>query len=226
MTEEIERAVEASTAGSDKKLLITIAIIAIVFAAFFVFRHYQNTTDQVVTIDDLHQMNLNGELKEEQGYVYNGFSFVFNDGLWYTKIQINEAAFQVPLHFGPRDVEGITIKGAINESFNTGSDVYITFNPLSENLGYVSLASSELAQNMVTAIKRRPVGACDRNETTACSDRPIITCETTTNPVIYLLQKSGPEIELRGNCMILRGLEYDLVKAVDHLLLQWYGIMQ
>jgi len=224
---EIERAVEEDVREkqSNKWLYIMVAVIIVGFAGFFIYTNFfSSPTGAVVTIDDLHEQNIDGKLSQDEGYMYNGFSFVNFDGLWYTKIIINEQPYSIPLHFGPIQVENVTVGGEVSENFNKYQDIYIAIDPLAEDSDYTALAASELAQNMAAAIKRRPVGACTVNETATCTFRPIVSCDTTERPIIQLLQEPGPDVELDDNCITLRGQGYDLVRAVDALLFLWYGI--
>lgn len=229
----IERAVEDTAeenpadqadSSSTKYFYIILAVIVLLFASIIAFRQFTTPTG-AATFDEMHELNLRGKLSPEKGYVYNGFSFVFFDGLWYTKISIGEKDFQVPLHFGPREIEAINVSGSLSSAFNRGNEVYVTVNPVSSDQDYIALAASELAQNLAVAIKRRPIGACDRNETIMCQDRPIATCETTDKAMVYLESAAGPEVEFKDRCIIARGIGPDLVKAVDHIVLQWYGVI-
>src|SRR3989338_5288068 len=99
------------------------------------------------TIDELHQKNLAGELSEEEGYVYKGYSFVFANGLWYTQLQFNEKLIDLPLHFDPAYADK-----------------------------YVALSAAEMSLSLYKAIGREPIAACTKNETLACSKRPIVNC--------------------------------------------------
>ncbi|MBI4153227.1 hypothetical protein HY497_01775 [Candidatus Woesearchaeota archaeon] len=225
----IERAVEDDSPeeqqkSSDKLFYIILATILIIFISIIAFRQLTTPTG-ALTFEEMHELNLNGKLSPDKGYIYNGFSFVFFDSLWYTKVTVGQNDFQVPLHFGPRDVEGLNVSGSLSPDFNRGSEIYVVVNPISSDQDYIALAASELAQNLAIAIKRRPVGACDRNETTMCEDRPIVTCETTDKAMVYLESEPGPAIEFKDRCIIARGLGLDLVKAVDNLILQWYGVV-
>jgi len=208
-----------------KKFLYLIGIIIFIFIAFLAFNFISQSTPtgNIITIDELFQKNLQGDLPEEQGYFYNEFSFVFFDGLWYTEVQPNQNTYQVPLHFGPKDLENISIKGKLDDRFQKG-DVYLTFNPLTSD-DFLGVAIGEISQSVSRAIGRKPIGACDRNETTSCQNRPIINCTNTDQAVIFFSQEPGPEIELKGNCLIIKGQEYDIVKAADRVLMQWYKIM-
>ncbi len=225
----IERAVETENEdpATSTYFYVFLVIIILAFASIAVYKYATSSQNRPLTIEDLHELNLKGKLPPEKGYITNGFSFVLFDRLWYTKIEAGDNLYQIPLHFGPNDVKNVVINGnGVDKEFNNGTDVYLVVNPLSPDSKYIALATSELAQNMITAIKRRPVGACDRNETSMCIDRPIITdCEKSGKPVVYLIQENGPAIDFKGNCVILRGVQSDLVKAVDRLLMKWYNIL-
>ncbi|MCK4589932.1 MAG: hypothetical protein KAT77_05805 [Nanoarchaeota archaeon] len=210
-----------------KKFIIMVAAIAIIFLAIIAFVPIKNyffpPTGQVITITDLFQQNLQGELPEEEGYIYNGYSFILYQGLWYTEVQQDNKIFQIPLHFGPKDLEDVEVTGELHPTFQYG-DIYITFDPLITS-DYISTSIGELTQNLAVIIQRKPVGACTINETDACRDRPIINCTNTKKPVVYFNYDDGPAVELKGNCLVLKGKEYDLLKATDRAILQWYKIM-
>ena len=226
---DIERAIDEIEPEEDnhsnRSFYLAVGVVVLLFAGFLGYQQYAVPTG-ALTFDELHQLNLNGKLDEEKGYVYNGFSFVLFDKLWYTDIDKSGVNYRIPLHYGPRDVLDIPVFGNVSREFNVGTDVYVTVNPLSSDQDFIALSASELAQNLAVAIQRRPIGACDRNETSMCGERPIVTCETTDKAMIYLLTEEGkPSVQLKGKCIIVRGVGYDLVKAVDRLILQWYGIM-
>jgi hypothetical protein len=224
---KIEKAIEEDVKekSSDKYFYAIAAVVVIGFGVFFLLGQLFGTPD-IFTLDDLHNQNIEGDITGETGYLYNGFSFVFVDGLWYTRIQTGNKAYEIPLHFGPRDVENVEKIGTLHDSFNDGDEVYIVVDPLSENSDYTALAASELAQNMAIAVGRRPIGACDKNETSMCQSRDIVTCDTTDKPLVHLLQEPGPSVEYDGRCITLRGEGLDLTKAVDYLLLKWYQVIQ
>jgi len=58
----------------------------------FAIKFIRGPTAQVITIDELHQKNLKGE-ESDINYVYNGFSFVFINGMWYTQVQKEDTVF-------------------------------------------------------------------------------------------------------------------------------------
>jgi hypothetical protein len=217
-----------------KKILILIgaliAIFIIIFAGIYIAR--MRSTEKIVTIDDLHQKNIEGE-ESEVNYVYNGFSFVYINGMWYTQVELGDALLDLPLHYSPREVEDVQINGTINKSFMR-KEIYITFNPTEDNQKYVALAASELTLSMAKGMGITPVAACDRNESDdelkqieidkACTNRSIITCES-GEAAVYLLQQEPMQVEMKGNCVLVQGVGLNLTKAVDRLLYEWYGVM-
>lgn len=158
--------------------------------------------------------------------VYDNFVFSKLDGvLWYWQWQDGKDLYTIPMRYTPYEVEQVVIEGELNESFNKYREAYITFDPLSDNFTSLTLAAAELTQSMVTALKVKPIAACIRNETDTCEARPIITCENTHKPVIYLKEDPVTKMVLRGNCIVLQGSGIELLKCVDRLLYNWYGIM-
>ena len=207
---------------SDKKLLMLIGIVVLCFVVFFVVRIFFSPTDGAVTIDELHRMNIQGKGGDPH-YVHNGFSFVKSENLWYTRVKVKDSLIDIPLHFGPKELEDIQVRGSIDDDFKK-SHVYITFDPLGQGMQYVALSSAELSLNLVRGIGITPIAACDRNETYACADRPIITCDS-NETAILVKQANETMVRLDGNCVILQGEEMDLVKAVDRFLFKFYAIM-
>jgi len=225
---ELEEKIEKEKKISDKVLIISVAVIIIIIALILGLKFLPKEKTQPKTIDDLHLLNLEGKLKPEQGYIYNQYSFVFANGLWYTQLQTisGTTLFNIPLHYAPKDLEDIPIEGEFNSTlFNSERGIYITFDPLGQNLNYVALAVGEFDQNIIKAFNKVPIAACDKNETNACKTRPIITCNNTNKPVLYLQQKTETKVIYDNNCMIVQGIGPDIVRAVDRLLLKLYGIM-
>ena len=217
-----------------KKLLIIIGVVVAIFVVFFAVGYFIRTshTEEVVTIDDLHQKNMEGE-ESDVNYMYNGFSFVYINNMWYTQVQVGDALLDLPLHYGPKEVEDISINGTINQSFMK-KGIYITFNPTEDNQKYVALAASELTLSMAKGMGITPIAACDRNETDieekqeevrkACENRSVITCES-GKPAVYLKQEEPAGVEMKGNCVLVKGIGLNLTKSVDRLLYEWYGVM-
>src|SRR3989338_666378 len=229
---EIETAIskekiEEEVSQSDgRNILILVGVIVGLFllslGGFTVYN--QLTAAGVVSVDDLHTQNLQGELNQEEGYVYNGFSFVKVDGLWWTELNKFGTRLKIPLHFGPQEVESIPLQGNLDPAFNEGGKVFIAIDPKVRDK-YYSLALSELSFNVVKGMDRLPVGSCTENDW-ACDNRTIISCQNNTQnqPVVELaLSEGSAKIEAIGTCLKVTGNGYDIVKAVYRLLYKWYG---
>ena len=156
---------------------------------------------------------------------YNFFEFVKIDNIWYTEWQKDNKIYTVSMRHNPHEVEDLPIVGNLSSSFNR-QEVYVSFHPTEGNFTVLSLAAGELSLNMFRALGVKPIAACLINNTEVCSDRPIVTCEDEGKSVITIIDKGDPGIALRGECIRLQGEGMDLLKSVDRLLYQWYGIMK
>ena len=202
---------------------ISIALFIVVISGFGFYN--QLTSAGVVGIDDLHKDNLEGNLdKNIEAYVYEGFSFVKAEGLWWTEVDKFGTRLKIPLHYGPKEVEDIKLFGDLDPAFNEGENIYVAIDPTIISEHY-TLAISELSFNMVKGMDRTPIGSCTQNHV-ACDDREIINCETANGrPTIELALSETPGIEFSGTCIKIKGSGWDLVKATNRLLYNWYGIM-
>lgn len=225
LVDEELRAEESSNYDT-KAIGITVIVIIGIFALTFGgFQFYNGLTSAVVIdVDQLHADNLGGDLDEEEGYIYNGFSFVLVDGLWWTEVYKGDTLTKIPLHFGPKEIEYIQITGALSEDFNS-KPIHIAIDPTINYNKYYTLALMEMNNNIVQGTKNNIITACNQ-EDEVCEDRPIVDCD---NPegraVINLVVAEEAGIKLKGTCIEVSGSEYELVKAVDRLLLHWYGVM-
>lgn len=214
--------------GDTKNLLIMIAVLAGIFiltmGGFKVYNEF--TGAGVMVLDDLHEKNLEGELDDEEGYLYNGFSVVKADGLWWTEVEIENRLIKIPLHFGPREVEQIPLAGNLDSyQFNQGDKIYIAIDPEVNYNKYYTLALSELNNNILQGVNRNIEAACT-TDNPICDDRTIINCASAQGKsVVELAVSEKPGVELSGTCIKISGDGYDLVKSVDRLLFKWYDVM-
>lgn len=161
---------------------------------------------------------------------YNNFEFKKVSGTWFFDWQKDNKVYTVGLRYNPEEVENVTIKGALNSSFNHRRDVYITYDPeISENtqnFTTLALAATELSTSVAKSIGYKPLSACTWNAS-VCADAgtPIVSCDTPGVSVIYLTDVGDAGIVLDKDCITLRGEEMELLRSVDRLLYQWYGIM-
>ena len=222
--EEIQS--EEDSSFDTKAIGITVMVIIGIFALTFGgFQFYNGLTSAaIIDVDQLHQDNLGGDLDENEGYIYNGFSFVLVDGLWWTEVYRGDTLTKIPLHFGPKEIEHIQITGALSEDFNS-KPVHIAVDPTINYNKYYTLALMEMNNNIVQGTKNEIITACNQ-ESEICEDRPVVDCnDPKGRAVINLVVAEEAKIELKGTCIEVSGSEYELVKAVDRLLLNWYGIM-
>jgi len=228
---EIKEEIKDVKLKSDKMIIVIVALILIIFTAIFGLRYF--TQEQPETIDDLHELNLKGKLKAEQGYLYKDvYSFVKFDDVWYTQFKSPKGTILYDFNFrySPRDLEDIKIKGKLDiGKFNDASQYYVTFNPLGNHLTHIRLARLDYDVMMTRIFLKIPVSACDRNAsnaTTACLGIPIITCENTDDIVVYYKESDELSVEYKDNCIIISGSGFDFVKGVDRVLYNLYGIME
>lgn len=160
-----------------------------------------------------------------QSYSYNGFIFTNFSGLWYVEVQKLGTAnvFSVPLHYGPRQLENVTVNGNVKE-FLKNNYSYITFDPDKENLSYVALSASEISIKLARLFNKMPIAACTKNITDACKNRPIVDCNSRF-PVIYIKEEGNPAIVVKNTCITITGEKEGLLMATDRLFLGWLGIM-
>lgn len=204
-------------------MAVLVGILILIVGGTKVYTHL--TAADVVNIDEQHQKNLQGELDKEEGYIYNGYSFVYADGLWWTELNKFGTLLKVPLHFGPKELESVPIAGQLDSAFNDKEEIFIAINPNVRDK-YYTLAISELSFNVVKGLDRTPVGSCTE-ENWACENRTIVSCNNTQGKaVIELSLHNETGIEFSGTCINVHGREYELVKAVDRLLYRWYGVMR
>ena len=192
-----------------KYLIYGIVIIMAIFAIFFI-------------IGKILPQNY-------QGYDYNGFSFIKGKDMWVTQIQPpgENKLYTIELRYGPRELEEIPIIGrpiSLFREIQKINKTYITFDPYGNNLKYVGLAIGDIDINLIKVLGIEPVAACTK-EHSACNDTPIINCENTKAPVIFVKQDPVAFVEQKENCLIVQGNDFELVKAADKLLLYLYGIM-
>jgi len=213
--------------SSDRILIISIAVIVLLLSAILAYSIFNKPRPK--TLEELHVLNLKGKLKPEQGYVYKGvYSFINFDNLWYTQLTSPKGTniYSLALRYSPNDLKGIVIEGRLNSGFfNNQSEFYVTYNPIGKDFSYVSLAVADFDTHMAKVFEKKPIAACDRNETEACKTRPTVTCEDKDKLVLYIRESERFRTYYNDNCIVVEGNGFDLVKGVDRVLYNLYGIM-
>jgi len=223
----VEDAPESSL-KSDRMIFIIIGVIIIAIAAVFGISYFNKETP--TTIDELHELNIRGKLDPEQGYMHNNaYSFVKYDSLWYTQFtsQKGSKLYNVQFRYSPRELEDIPIEGSLDmDKFNNATRYYVTFNPVGGNFSAMALAVGDFNEHLTKIFFKEPIAACDRNETTVCTNRPIITCDNTEEIVLYVMESETDRVVYQDNCIIAEGSGFGIVKAVDKALLNFYGFIE
>ena len=219
---------EKISGKSDRILLVSILLIVVILGVFLSIKYIHKP--RIITIDELNKKNIEGKLNPEEGYLYKGvYSFVKSADLWFFQLRSpsGKSEYNIPLHYGPKEIQDLKPRGRLSSLFTNTTEIYITFDPLAPELQYTALAVGELDQSLVTAFAKLPIASCNKNETSACSNRPIVTCDNTKHtPVIYFRYNETTEIIYIENCIIVQGKGMEQVRAVDRMLLQWYGVME
>lgn len=229
--EESKEEVKEPKLKSDRILIIGAILLIVVFAGLFGLKYFNQ--EQPQTIGDLHELNFKGKLKPDQGFMYNDvYSFIKFDDFWYTKLvsQTGKTEFNFNFRFSPRELEDIDIKGNLDlDKFNNASQYYVTFDPLGKEFTHIRLGRLDFDIQMTKVFQKTPISACDRNvsnKTTSCFRVPIITCENTDDIVVYYKESDELSVEYNDNCIIISGRGFDIVKGVDRVLYNLYGIME
>ncbi len=161
--------------------------------------------------------------------IYNNFVFTKLDDAWHTQWQGNNGRlYLISMRNNPYEVENVQIIGKLNESFNHNPTIYITFDPLAkeEEFQYIALAESELLLNLMQALNKNINISCITNQTEACYNSPIVTCDDLSKSVIYLKSDGPTQILLNNSCIIIQGEDKELARATERVLYQWYKIMK
>ncbi len=225
---KLNEGVEDAKKYSHGALIGTIIIIIILLAAIAAYSHFYKP--KPLTLEEMHVLNLQGKLKPSQGYIYKGvYSFVYLDNFWYTQLKSPKGTkvYDMALRYSPEDLENITIEGQLNaDLFDNQTQFYVTFNPTGKSLSYVSLAVADFDTHMTKVFDKSPIAACDRNETEACAARPIITCSSTDELVLYVKESDRSRVYYNSNCIVIEGSGFDLVRGADRVLYNLYHIME
>ncbi len=224
------QSIETSESKSGNKMLVLAIIFTVLlFGGVLAFVAFHKPTPK--TIDDLHAANLNHKLPPAQGYLYKEvYSFVQVDGFWYTQLSSvsGKTLYNLALRYSPRELEEITISGWLNDTlFNEAEEYYVTFNPAGSQFSHVALAVGDFNSHMTKAFDKKPIAGCDRNETHACLERPVITCDTNTSALVfYVKEAEQSRVYYQNNCIVVEGSGFDLVKNTDRILYNFYKIME
>jgi hypothetical protein len=212
---------------SDKVLFITLLIIAGIFLLLIAFPRF--FTKDALSLEEMHQRNLQGTLSPEQGYIYaDKYSFVLFDGLWYGLITAPEIekVYSIPFHYGPREVQDIIPVGFLNRSsLNDYDTFHMLIDTSDEDGGFIGASILESANVFLTAYGKKVKDACTSNDSANCAGRPILACENSTSPVFYFASEDLTSVLYLDKCIIMSGRQTELLRAADRMLFDLLGIM-
>jgi hypothetical protein len=224
-TADEPEASEEQKKKDSKTLLIMIAALLGFFLIIILILVFSRSEPRVLTIDELHEANLAGELKPEEGYVYNGYSFVNLGGVWYSRVQKGNTMYDITFNNGPKDVEDIPVEGALSTAFDKGGDVFITFDPSARSTKYITVANAGLSMALAKGFHYNLTATCTDPERSICKRNGAVTCADPDKAVIYFKEAAETKILLEGNCVTVQGVGPEIVRAKDRLLMRWYGMM-
>ena len=206
--EELEKERKETAKLRKFAIIIIVGFIVIFFAAFFGVKYFYNDTAEYPTV------------------TYNGFEFTEIADTWYAQWQNEEKLVSISARYNPYEVENVTVLGELGEEFKQ-SEVYITFDPYSEeeSFKYLALAAADLSQSIARAFSKKVIPACTQDHNETCENLPIVTCYDKDKAVIYMIAEEPTQIILQGNCITLQGKEFELMRSVDKLLYLWYKII-
>jgi len=206
--EEIEKEQKETAKMRKIAVIMVVGFIVIFFVALFGVKYFYNDTVEYPTV------------------TYNGFEFTEIADTWYAQWQNEEKLVAISARYNPYEVENVTVLGELGEGFQQ-SEVYVTFNPYSEedSFKYLAVAAADLSQSVVKAFSKKIIPACTQYHNETCENLSIVTCDDTDKAVIHLVAEEPTQIILQGNCITLQGKEFELMRSVDKLLYLWYKII-
>lgn len=207
-----------------KKLLIGIIIVFAVFTLFFIISRLTGTPEPM-TVDEMHTANLAGDLPPEQGYMYNGYSFINLGGVWYSQVAKGDTLYDISFNNDPKSVENISVEGQLSSNFVNGDTIYITFDPDVIGTKFITVANAGLSIGLTTGFGYNLIAGCTDNESSICTSTNVITCEDDNRAVVYFKEASETKLVLEDNCVTVQGIGPEIIRAKDRLLMRWYGIM-
>jgi hypothetical protein len=157
---------------------------------------------------------------------YNHFVFVQNQGLWETQVDVRGQPYILTLRYNPYETENVTITGELNASFNRGP-LHMTFDPEPQdrNFKYLALATGELGLSLSRALGRQTVQGC-LSPAPFCDNITLVSCEDADKATVFLNDTGPARVVLRGSCVEIGGEGFELIRAIDRVLYQWYKIMR
>lgn len=164
--------------------------------------------------------------KSTTDYTYNGFEFSYEAGIWYTQIEKDGVPYIIMTEYDPLTVENETIFYNANlfpGLTHKGDTVYLSFDPTENNKSDITVAGVDFAKSLSIVYGVNIVATCTQNST-GCAE--VVTCNSTNRAVIELIHDDDARAEYDGNCLKVYGRNSNLIKVVNRVMFEWYGIIQ
>ncbi len=217
-------------------LWILLIVIVASVAGYLIYKNYNNAKDKEIQSRDPLL-----EVFRDDYYVYNNYEFRKDiNGIWNTELYdpINNDVYKIGLHYGPKDLIDIPInrksKDLLAYSLNytpVGADIgkkhgslFLQLDPYIES-ARLSLAFYE-AKTSLEQVFNLLIGPVFTEIHPKRPEIPVRKCGETDEPIIYLKWEDPAQIQMvSDSCVIVSGTEFEMVRAVNRLLLFYYGIM-
>lgn len=154
---------------------------------------------------------------------YNGNKVTLEGNLYAIKSDIGTA-------YGytyPSSLENIPLDSVFLKAVSSASELMILFDPNDENIAYVDILRSELAQRDLLVLKKSVGFSVTTNS--SLYHYPVFNCTTIPYVTLYLRTRNGTSTQLshEGNCLLLEATTgQDLVQVKDRFVYTLYGIME
>lgn len=203
-------------------ILSVITIILLILSITYFYNPAQKISTGIVKTKSSHPTAETGSK-----YIYSGIEFSRKNDFWYADLKTANTVYSTEFYYGPREIENIPVEGkTFGEKFQK-KELYVTFNPYDSNMTFIALAIGQLDTHLVKTFQKNLIAACTDENATGCFSRPVITCANATDTaVIYVKQAELPKITFEGNCVMIEGREWDIVKAAENVLMRAYAIIK
>ena len=216
-------------------VITLIVIIAIITSIPYIYNPHPKISTGLVKINAPHPT-----AEKAKQYVYNNIEFNKKGDFWYADLKTGNTIYTTEFYYGPREIEKIEVEGENRNVFGKAFNkemLYVTFDPneskyskLQNNestLKFVALAIGQIDTHFIKTFKKEIIAACINEDSPACFGRPIITCENATDTAVILVKESSqPKITFAGNCTIVEGNGWDLIKATENMIMRAYSLIK
>ncbi len=212
-----------------------LVIIAIIASVPYIYNPEPKISTGLVKTNSPHPTS-----EKATDYIYNNIEFNKDGDFWYADLKTGNTIYSAEFYYGPREIENIEISGENGNVFGTAfqnDKLYVTFDPneskysIAENnestMKFVALAVGQIDTHFIKTFKKQIIAACTNEEAPACFGRPIIDCENATDTAVILVKEAEtPRVIFDGNCTIVEGKGWDLVKSAENLVMRAYSIIE